>query len=746
MAIDRAQTGYNPAAELVRVTAAPNLQDVKVRDDVMSSGAFQLARQLGANTDGFISLIPHAVKADTERASAVANSMTTDELAAKVKSGEIHQTLSPVFNAAVNNIHYANIAANSQRNILSKIQTGELQFPNDDPAKPQVNPDGSPAPIRTGQQKLEEYLLGERQKLLADAGDNKFAVAGFDTHWNKFKQVAEQNNFETLAKKSIEFGVATAAESVQIATAGVQTPEQISQNFSKAWKTATLPSGALLTDDARKAVLNGTVIAIANSGNTANLNAILETKLDSGLTVRGALSGKDGGAHVQELINHAQNKETQLTHRAIVADMKAQSEQSHLAVSAQIRANVTAGTVPNIPSEMQVKNTDGSFGFVKTEPLVYHELDAQTKGMPMVGRLQTFSAAGVVDKEAQNQIQAGVTNINSLNFNEPGKPAGKPNAQFQQSFDTYTAAKAVDPAYANRLAGEQGAKMYDDIELLKQTMGMDLNGATMQVAQARNNPTYINGNDKITKLVDKVVTDLNPSWFGRLFGSDEITGNISNVRADVKRSAEVLIAAGASPETTMKSLETYVQKNVANVNGSLVYLRNVPQSSHASEIVGGSVTLIKRLVDQVGAEVALSNGFKQDEVQMSVSKDGGSYMFTARNQPLMVRGAPLVITKDQVKTWMETDWANYKQDKVLEPARKQLEYKILSTGYRSDPEADKYLTSETGFRKLNAAGLAKHTNSIDDLIPQRAWAREQLRRGATFADPSTPLKDYSAKP
>jgi len=29
MAIDRANVGYNPAAELVRVTASPNLQDVQ---------------------------------------------------------------------------------------------------------------------------------------------------------------------------------------------------------------------------------------------------------------------------------------------------------------------------------------------------------------------------------------------------------------------------------------------------------------------------------------------------------------------------------------------------------------------------------------------------------------------------------------------------------------------------------------------------------------------------------------------
>ena len=746
MAIDRAQTGYSPAQELVRVTAAPNLQDVKVRDDVNSSGAFQLARQLGANFGGFNNLQVQAQQAVVEDVKNQAAAMTTDELAAKIKSGEMHHTLSPVFNAAVSNIHYGNIASNAQREILTKIQTGALQFPNDDPAKMGTAPDGSALVAKTGNQKLEEYLLAERAKALGDASNDKYALAGFDAHWNKFKAVAEQNNFETLAKKSTEFGVSTAAESIRIAIAGTQTPEQIADNFKAAYTKATLPSGSLLNDEGRKAVLNCAAIAIANSGNTANLNAILDTKLDSGLTVRHALSGKDGGAHVQELLNHSQQKETQLANHAFVADMTARSEQSHLAVEAQVSANVTAGTVPNIPSEFQVLNKDGSFGYVKTEPMIYHALDAQTKNMPLAGRLQTFSAAGIVDKESQNQIQAGVNNINSLTFNEPGKPAGKPNAQFQQSFDAYLTARAVDPAYANKLAGEQGTKMYDDIELLKQTMGMDTSGAATAVAQARNNPTYINGNDKITKAVDKVVADLNPSWFGRLFGSDEITGNISNVRADVKRSAEVLIANGASVETTMASLETYVQKNVANVNGSMVYLRNVPQSSHASEITGGSVTVIKRLVNQVGADVALSQGFKPEEVQMSVSKDGGNYTFMARNQPLMVGGHPLVLTKDQVSTWMEQDWQNYKQDKVLEPARKQLEYKILSTGYRADPDADKYLTSETGYRRLNAAGLAKQTNNIDDLISQRKWARDQLRNGATFADPSTRVKDYSAKP
>lgn len=304
----------------------------------------------------------------------------------------------------------------------------------------------------------------------------------------------------------------------------------------------------------------------------------------------------------------------------------------------------------------------------------------------------------------------------------------------------------MDPAYATKLAGSDGSKTLEDVELLKQTMGMDLNGAALVVAQARNNPTYINGNDKIVKATDKIVADLNPSWFGRLFGADEITGNVSNIRADVKRSAEVMIAAGASVDNTMKSLEEYVQKNVVNVNGSLVYLRSVPSSKDSQQVIGGSVTQIKRLVSEIGTEVAVSQGFAPDEVQMSVSKDGGNFTFMAKNQPLLKpNGMPLILTKDQVTDWMNRDFENYKFDKALEPKRNDLKISLedsyLGGRTKKLSPADQYLSSPTGYRKLYQAGL--ENKPINEL---RTWAKEQVKNGSSWATPATPVKDYSAAP
>lgn len=743
MAIDRANVGYNPAAELVRVTASPNLQDTIVRNDVNDSKSYQLAKQLGANFDGFNNLNRMAKANVVEDAQNTANSMTTDELAAKIKSGELHSTISPVYNAVLKNTHYANIASNLQRETITKITTGELNF-NDDADTAKIDPaTGQPnLQWKSGNQKLEDYLLEQRKNALGDA--DAYGVAGFDTHWNRFKKHAIDKNFETLANKQVEFGISTASEAIRIAIAGEQSPEQLSNNFLAAYKKATLPSGALLNEEARKKVLQGAAYEIAKSGNVTNLNALFNTKLDNGLTVRMALSGKDGGKEVAGMEYTANSIGATNANRAQVQYFKDMSEQSVMANNKKIADLVSQNRAFEVPANMDKINPDGTQGLQPTTNAVYSAISEKTKGMSLPGRIETFNLNGVEDKETKNVIQAGLNNLNSITYNEPGKPAGELNANFQKSFDAYLVAKAVDPAYATKLAGSEGAKTLEDIELLKQTMGLDLNGAALTVAQARNNPTYINGNDKITKAVDKVVSDLNPSWFGRLFGADEITGNISNIRADVKRSAEVMIAAGASDKTTLDSLGEYVQKNIVNVNGSLVYLRSVPTTKDTPQVIGGSVTQIKRLISEVGTEVAVAQKFSPDEVQMSVSKDGNNFTFMAKNQLITKpNGMPLILTKDQVTDWMNRDFENYKFDKTLEPKRKELDMALNDTymggrALKLTP-VDQYLASPSGYRKLYQAGLEQ--KPINEL---RTWAKEQIKNGASWATPATPVKDYSA--
>ena len=168
MALDRAQSGYNPTPEAVQVNA-PQLRDITVSNNPMGSKAMQLAYQLGANFEGFAKLIPQANEAVERQAKNTANSMTTDELAAKIKSGELHSSVSPVFNAALTNTYYANKSADMQRETLSKIETGELNF-SDDLEEAKLNPDGTPNPQwSSGNQKLEAYLVKQRNDSLGDA-------------------------------------------------------------------------------------------------------------------------------------------------------------------------------------------------------------------------------------------------------------------------------------------------------------------------------------------------------------------------------------------------------------------------------------------------------------------------------------------------------------------------------------------------------------------------------------------------
>lgn len=717
MAIDRGQTGYNPGQQAVQVLANPNRQDIKVRSDVNESKAFQLAKQLGAGYQGINQLYEHEAKQEQVAAAETVNSMSREELAAKIKGNDYERVASPVYNATLKNLHFANEAQAQQRDVLTKLNTGELQFK--DTAE------------------LDSYLLQQRNNTLA--GADKYGVAGYDKQWQPFVQQARTDNARILANRKIEEGIGVANDSLRNALAGPMDNDTMRSKFLERWGQLTEASGPLLTDKAKKAALVDITYEMARQGHTDGLTHLLDTTLDNGISVRGVLGGKEAAQLEYTAMSVAESRDA----RAQVAQLKAESDASYKAVDDDIRRLVGLNRGFEVAPEAAIKKPDGSPGFKKTGEDVYRAVDEKTQGMDLAGRLHTFNVNGQVDKQAQNVISAGINNLNSITYNEPGKPAGEVNEQFVTAYDTYLTAKQVDPAYAGKLAGD-GAKVFEDVEILKQTMGMDTKGAALVVAQARNNPTYINGNAKITKQVDSVVSELNPSWFGRLFGQDDITGNVHNIRADVKRSAELLIAQGASETQALEAISTYVQKNTANINGSLVYLRSVPASSRSSEIVGGSVTQLKRLHDQIGTDIALQQGHDPKDVTMTVSKDGGMYTFLAKGQPIMTGNRPMVLTKSQVEEWMERDFDNYKTDKRLDPARNKFaeEVKDQYIGGRSSKylPQDKYLMSQPGYRRLVEAGLDKKP-----LKEQRAWAKKQVEQGAKWHAPATPVKDYSTK-
>ena len=716
MAIDRAQTGYSPGQQAVQVLANPNRQDIKVRFDPNSNKAAQLAKQLGANFDNINRLYEYEATQERQAAAETVNSQSRDELATQIKDNSYARTASPVYNATVKNLHYANEAQAQQRDVLTKLNTGELQFK--DTAE------------------LDSYLLEQRNNTLA--GADKYGIAGYDKQWQPFVQQARTDNARILANRKIDEGIAIANDTLRNAIAGPMSNDEMRTKFLDSWGKVTEKSGPLLTDKAKKEALKDITYEMARQGHTEGLTHLLDTTLDNGISIRGVLGGKEAAQLEYTANSIAESK----FNRAQVDVNKAASEASMNAVNSNISSMVGQNRGFAVPTEVSYLKPDGSTGYMKTEEVVYRAIDAKTQGMSTAGRLQTFNTNGVVDKQSQNVITSGLNNLNSITYNEPGKPVGEVNQQFVEAYETYQTAKAVDPAYAGKLAGD-GAKTLEDVELLKQTMGMDTKGAALVVAQARNNPTYINGNDKITKQVDKVVAELTPGFFGKLFGEDELTGNISNIRADVKRSAEIMIAQGASPEKVMADLGTYLQKNTANVNGSLIYLRSVPMSKRSSEVVGGSVTQLQRLHEQIGTDVALSQGYDPKDVQMTVSKDGGLYTFNVQNQPMLINNRPMVLTKSQVEDWMDRDFENYKIDKRLEPKRKELNLEVQDTymagrAGKSMSPRDKYLTSPTGYRKLVEANMEDKP-----LQEKRAWAKKQIDSGAKWYSPSTPVKDYS---
>jgi hypothetical protein len=65
---------------------------------------------------------------DRDRASTYANSMTVDELGKRIKAGDMLASESPVFAATVQHIWGQNTQASMERDVMSKVNKGELKF------------------------------------------------------------------------------------------------------------------------------------------------------------------------------------------------------------------------------------------------------------------------------------------------------------------------------------------------------------------------------------------------------------------------------------------------------------------------------------------------------------------------------------------------------------------------------------------------------------------------------------------
>lgn len=737
---DMANNGYNPAIELTKVVASPNLADTTVRRDPNAYKANQLWGQLAGLAPDLAQTTKMLTESDKQRAESLVNSMTTAELDAKIKADPSALAGSPIFNATVNRIHMGNVASNAERETLRKLQAGELQTQiQGDPDNTRWNPDGSANQnFKDSNQKLDAYLQEQRNTLLK--GSDVYGQAGFDHNYNLFRTHALAENSKMQANASLDFAKATAAEAGSIAIAGNDSPE------NKAAKVALWEGSLknLALPAARKDVRLGMAKSLAYAGDPETLRQVLAIKLDNGLTFGSSL-GQDEAAN---LMAHAVRTYDTNQLKGKVQWDKQQAIDSQASADQVIKNAVQTDTVSEVRSQQPIKKEDGTDGYRPSEPIKYHALDefARTNKLAPRDRLQKFMVNGTEDTDSKQIVEGGAASLGSMTWSEDGKPAAQLSPQFAKGQELYNIAKSVDPTgnLSKKLAGsEANASMYESVDMISRITGKKPEEAAMvearyQYAVKAGLPTITGADAQASTIVDS----LNHGFFTRLLGADaNAVRNIDNVKKEVSETLKKLVFAGSSLPDATKLVQDNITNNIVNVGGNLIYRRSIPSipevTGSNSQVTGGSETMMKRWLEIYGGQLATQSGFAPEDLSLSVNPAGDLFTIMAKGSPLNGNGHQIGNTTEEIQQWMKGDLSNYKVETAQAADRSAFASKLssltkTSNSFESQSDtsgnqpAAKYLTSAHGYREMVDAGLGKAT--VKD---QLAWAKDRMKNGKT---------------
>lgn len=708
----RVQVGYDPRAEALQTTAAPNIQTVQERTaDPNSSKAFQLAAALGApSVQQGLDVLGQKVQANTDRkegaaASAWANSMTVEALGNAIKDKKMLPSQSPAFVAAANHTYGENALNSFTNDTISKMNRGELSF-ND-------------------QASLEKYLVDERNRLLQ--GRDEYAVAGFDKRWSQVRESVLDANNKVLDKNFVEESSQSASEAFRTvydtAKREGKTPDDLVKQGLDKYELLK-STKVLLNPQMQKDALKGFALTMAGDGNQEALDKFLNSKLpNNGPTVRSLLGDQDaliiqknaeavvdkkdrleadnwlagpraeasrgelneekfrkdaskyekvlGSATVQSLIDH-NNSVVAGKYREITKldDDLVKSRENELAIQ-QAQAAIAAGRPVmdiTVPSGRTIKAQDA--GAAAMQKIIQENPDIKPQEV-----IRRFAQGGIKNPQWERNITVALNNIGEVNIDAAGKPVGQLLPATTEALDTFATVRQVSEAYARDMAGsERNYETMVHIQALRENGVGDPNLAAALVNQKnrRNIPPSVWGaiQKSVTAEVDQIT---NPGVFTGRFWGEVFRGEFGNgeknlivVKDSVKKLAETYLSAGVAGDAAQaveKAAQYYADPRVTTQINNTIYLNKdlpeLPQGLDRSKWFG------KAMDGVVGGKLrGLGINYNSDDLVL-IPQDGG-------NAPYMVslRGVPtgMFVTKQELKAWVAAE--SDKEDAALIEASK----------------------------------------------------------------------------
>lgn len=710
---------------------------------------------------------------DTERATAYANSMTVSELSKQIKEGKMLASESPVFAATVQHIWGQNSQDALERDVLSKVATGEKKF--------------------TTPGEIDQFLTDSRNSTLA--GQSKYAGAGFDKNYPALRGKLMDSVARTNDKVVVEQAANQASDSLSNTLLKVTGPEfkgtpqeaatAVLDQYHLLRHTQVMPDaaskGALMEvitraatsgkKDVLASLLNselpdlGTVRSFLGETKAATLVAQAGTQFDQGQRKRlddevlpHMLASDDGSLNIPKFeawYTDPANKDyisAATVHGILNRNRSALAHQQTLLEKANIQgaviaseyeaqkkvdAALSAGTLwetqgTNTP---QVLTTSGAVKAFDVKGYAEQALKAKTAALPFDQQVSAWAMNGLTNPDWDNQLKAGLNNLASIGVDAKGKPTGALNESGKKAIELFRQLDATSPDAARQTAGETAYKRFSDIAFLTH-LGRDPADAAGIAANVATGAIAGSDTDKLVKKVQSQVNDLVSSpWYKSdtvlAWMGDNTTANTAQVTGTLRRYATLLAHSGqyGDADSAVKAAADYMNNPQvsARVNGTL-YMRSEMPAAHQG---GTQEEWFSRFLDKVPKARAKELGFDENQVRMEYNPAAKAYQAMAAGVPLTnPEGGLMVYSKAKVQEW----YAAQRQVDIVQATQKGADIQTK----KAHEDFRKRLWGEVGgLQKIDKYVMERYDGK--PILEARIFSREAYQRIVKDGNQNKPL-------
>ena len=714
----RVQVGYDPRAEALQTTAAPNIKTEQARFDPNASKAYQLAAALGSQSvqQGLDQMTKRVNESEQDKATAYANSMTVDELGKQIKEGKILQSQSPIYAATVQHIYGENSIASFERDTLSKMDRGELKF--------------------NSQQELDKYITEHRDKVLS--GQSQYTIAGFDKKYTQFRENISAANTRVMDAQFVARGTQEANDNLSTILEENRGKPPAEAAAALAQRYQLLRKTSLLKDEQGKEALTNLFSQLAAEGNVDMIAELSRTKLDNGITVGGVLGGRalmqfqQHGVVMQDknerqrvdveirpfvesarkgeldpgkfdefvkknerflstpTIEAVKNsQEASLERQQREADrgkLMAAAEQSQAAAQQAVDVAVASGSAFALKGKLKVVSpTTGMVEDFDSEKAAAASIDRQIqdKKLDFPRQVQLYTTNGVQNPQWESIVQAGVSNLASVGWSYDGKNIGQLNDAGKAAIQTYLDISQVNPAEADKYAGsKENQRLLSDIKFMMEKGGMpNINDAAAFINQVnRSNVTNKDSSASRDDIASAVKDVVNPaSFFGsplrwagdkwenmrqKYFGNPDV--NLQAIGGDIRRRVELLVQSGQVRDVD-KAIESTVEyfsnpAVTAKIHNTVYFRKDLPQVPDGQD----QAKLFERFITEVPGKIAADQKMDGKAVRLEPNQSGGYTAWLAGVPLTDSEGQTKSYTKDQVQEWIGNTIVNDRNQRVRE--------------------------------------------------------------------------------